>query len=133
MKVLVANKFLFNNGGAEAVLFQERVFLTNTGTEVIDFAMQHGRNIQSPYKAHFVSHQDYRSGGCFAKIRGALSLIHSREADSKLASLIEETHPDLIHCHNIYHQMTPSIVVASKPRSLPLVLTLHYSQPHRPA
>jgi hypothetical protein len=63
LKVLVANKFLFNNGGAEAVLFQERVFLTNTGTEVIDFAMEHDRNIQSRYTAHFVSRQDYRSGG----------------------------------------------------------------------
>jgi glycosyltransferase involved in cell wall biosynthesis len=129
LKVLVANKFLFNNGGAEAVLFQEREFLTNTGTEVIDFAMQHGRNIQSPYKAHFVSHQDYRNGGSFAKIRGALSLIHSREAVSKLASLIEETQPDLMHCHNIYHQMTPSIVGVAKSRGVPVVLTLHDSKP----
>jgi hypothetical protein len=39
MKVLVANEFLFNGGGAETMLFQERAFLTNTGTEVIDLAM----------------------------------------------------------------------------------------------
>ncbi|MEA2542068.1 MAG: hypothetical protein QOH35_3434, partial [Acidobacteriaceae bacterium] len=67
MRVLVANKYLFDNGGAETVLFQERVFLTNTGTEIIDFAMQHERNIQSPYTSHFVSRQDYRSGGYLAK------------------------------------------------------------------
>jgi glycosyltransferase involved in cell wall biosynthesis len=129
MKVLVANKFLFNNGGAEAVLLQERMFLTNTGTEVIDFAMEHERNIQSRYTAHFVSRQDYRSGGYLAKMRSALSLIHSREAVSKLASLIEETRPDLMHCHNIYHQMTPSIVGVAKSRGIPVVLTLHDSKP----
>jgi len=129
MKVLVANKFLFNNGGSEAVLFQERVFLTNMGTGIIDFAMQHERNIQSPYTSHFVSRQDYRNGGYFAKIRSALSLIHSREAVSKLASLIEETQPDLMHCHNIYHQMTPSIVGVAKSRGIPVVLTLHDSKP----
>src|SRR5258708_40237534 len=129
MKGLVGNKFFFNNGGEEAVLFQERVFLTNTGTEVIDSAMQRRRNIASPSKAHFVSHQDYRSGGCFAKIRGALSLTHSREAVIKLASLIEETQPDLMHCHNIYHQMTPSIVGVAKSRGIPVVLTLHDSKP----
>jgi len=129
MKVLVANKFLFNNGGSEAVMLQERVFLTNTGTKVIDFAMQHDRNIPSPYASHFVSHQDYRNGGYFAKIKGALSLIHSCEAVSKLASLIEETRPDLMHCHNIYHQMTPSIVGVAKSRGIPVVLTLHDSKP----
>jgi glycosyltransferase involved in cell wall biosynthesis len=129
LKVLLANKFLFNNGGAETVLFQERAFLTNTGTEVIDFAMQHERNVQSPYSAHFVSRKDYRGGGSFAKTMSALSLIHSREAVSKLASLIDETRPDLMHCHNIYHQLTPSIVGVAKSRGIPVVLTLHDTKP----
>jgi glycosyltransferase involved in cell wall biosynthesis len=129
MKVLVANKYLFNNGGAETVLFQERAFLTNTGTEIIDFAMHHERNIQSPYTAHFVSRQEYRSGSSFAKIKAALSLIHSPEAVSKLASLIDETRPDLMHCHNIYHQLTPSIVGVAKSRGIPVVLTLHDTKP----
>jgi glycosyltransferase involved in cell wall biosynthesis len=129
MKVLLANKFLFNNGGAEAVLLQERVFLTNTGAEVIDFAMQHDRNIPSPYSAHFVSRQEYRSGGYFTKIKSALSLVHSREAVRKIGVLIDETQPDLMHCHNIYHQMTPSIVGVAKSRGVPVVLTLHDSKP----
>lgn len=129
MKVLIANKYLFNNGGAETVLFQEREFLTKTGTDVIDFAMQHERNIQSPYATHFVSRQEYRSGGYLAKIKGALSLIHSREAVSKLASLIDETRPDLMHCHNIYHQLTPSIIGVAKSRGIPVVLTLHDTKP----
>ncbi|MGL3211807.1 hypothetical protein [Bradyrhizobium sp. BR 1433] len=116
MKVLLANKFLFNNGGAEAVLLQERMFLTSSGADVIDFAMQHERNIESRYANHFVSRQEYRTGGHLAKIKSALSLIHSREAVSKLASLIEETRPDLMHCHNIYHQLTPSIVGVAKSR-----------------
>lgn len=129
MKVLLANKFLFDRGGAETVLFQERSFLKDTGTEVIDFAMQHERNIQSPYSAHFVSRQDYHSGSHLAKIRSALALIHSREAVSKLASLIDETRPDLMHCHNIYHQLTPSIVGVAKSRGIPVVLTLHDTKP----
>ncbi|TKV77517.1 glycosyltransferase family 4 protein [Bradyrhizobium elkanii] len=129
MKVLLANKYLFNNGGAETVLFQERAFLTSSGVEVIDFAMQHERNIESPYSTHFVSRQDYRNGGYFSKIRGALALIHSREAVSKLASLIDETRPDLMHCHNIYHQLTPSIVGVAKSRGIPVVLTLHDTKP----
>ncbi|WP_456734385.1 glycosyltransferase family 4 protein [Bradyrhizobium sp. USDA 3364] len=129
MKVLLANKYLFNNGGAETVLFQERDFLTRSGIEVIDFAMQHERNIESRYSTHFVRRQDYRNGGYLSKIKGALALIHSREAVSKLASLIDETRPDLMHCHNIYHQLTPSIVGVAKSRGIPVVLTLHDTKP----
>src|SRR5215218_4336368 len=83
MKVLLANKFLYERGGAETVLFQERTFLTETGTEVIDFAMQHERNVHSPHAANFVSRQDYRTGGYLSRIKGALALIHSREAVRK--------------------------------------------------
>ncbi|MBR0953608.1 glycosyltransferase family 4 protein [Bradyrhizobium canariense] len=129
MKVLLANKFLYERGGAETVLFQERTFLTDTGTEVIDFAMQHERNVHSPHAAHFVSRQDYRTGGYLSKIKGALALIHSREAVRKLASLVDETRPDLMHCHNIYHQLTPSIVGVAKSRGIPVVLTLHDTKP----
>lgn len=129
MKVLLANKFLFDRGGAETVLFQERAFLTNTGAEVIDFAMEHDRNVQSAYADHFVSRHDYRSGGLSAKIANALSLIHSREAVRNIGSLIDATQPDLMHCHNIYHQLTPSIVGVAKSRGIPVVLTLHDMKP----
>ena len=133
LKILVANKFLFNNGGSEAVMLQERTFLKNAGVDVVDFAMHHERNLQSPYAAHFVSFRDYRTSRAFDKVRAALTLIHSPEAVSKLASLIDETQPDLMHCHNIYHQMTPSIVGVAKSRGIPVVLTLHDPKPACPA
>ena len=44
MKVLLANKFFFRNGGSEVVLFQERDFLQKAEVEVVDFAMKDKRN-----------------------------------------------------------------------------------------
>jgi glycosyltransferase involved in cell wall biosynthesis len=129
MKVLVANKFFFRKGGAEIVMFQERDFLLRSGEEVIDFSMQDERNFGSPYVSHFVSHKDYRTGRTLSKLSPALSLIHSREAVSKIAALIDKTRPDLMHCHNIYHQITPSVINVAKSRGIPVVLTLHDSKP----
>ncbi|MGF6308516.1 glycosyltransferase involved in cell wall biosynthesis [Bradyrhizobium sp. i1.8.4] len=129
MKVLIANKFFFRKGGAEVVMFQERQFLLRSGEQVIDFSMQDERNLDSPYKSHFVSHKDYRNGGSLSKLNPALSLIHSREAVGKIAALIDRTRPDLMHCHNIYHQITPSIVSVAKSRGIPVVLTLHDFKP----
>jgi glycosyltransferase involved in cell wall biosynthesis len=129
MKVLMANKFFFHKGGAEVVMFQERDYLLHSGEEVIDFSMQDERNCESPYESHFVSNKDYRKGRKLSKLSPALSLIHSRESVSKIAALIDKTRPDLMHCHNIYHQITPSIISVAKSRSIPVVLTLHDFKP----
>jgi glycosyltransferase involved in cell wall biosynthesis len=130
MKVLLANKFFFRNGGSEVVLFQERDFLLAAGHEVVDFSMRDTRNLPSPCSEHFVENHDYRgAGGAGVKIRTALSLVHSFEAVGRIKRLIRETRPDLVHCHNIYHQLTPSIIGAAKDMGVPVVLTLHDSKP----
>ena len=128
MKVLLANKFFFKNGGSEVVMFQERDFLLHNQVEVVDFSMDDVRNLDSPYAPYFVKNQTYADG---SKERGgdtlltAFKLIHSTEAVRKIGALIDRTRPDLVHCHNIYHQLTPSIIGAAKRRGVPVVLTLH--------
>ena len=133
MKVLFANKFFFRNGGSEVVLFQERDYLLEEGHEAVDFSMQDERNFESVYGESFVSRQDYRSGGKLGQLRSMLTFVHSREAVRKIGTLIDRTRPDLVHCHNIYHQLTPSIIGAAKHRGVPVVLTLHDYKPVCPA
>jgi len=125
MKILLANKFFFDKGGPETVMFQERCSLIGSGQAVVDFSMEDERNFESPFASHFVSQREYRSGTKLSKLYSALSLIHSREAVSKISALIESTRPDVVHCHNIYHQLTPSIIRAAKSLGVPVVLTLH--------
>lgn len=128
MKILIANKFFFHKGGAEVVMFQERDYLLHSGEQVIEFSMQDERNCESRYDSHFVSRKDYE-GRNLSKLGLALSLIHSREAVTKITALIDKVRPDLMHCHNIYHQITPSIINVAKSRGIPVVLTLHDSKP----
>lgn len=129
MKILFANKFFYRNGGSEVVMFQERDFLLKEGHAVVDFSMQDDRNFESPYANHFVTQQDYRGGGRLGKLKSALTFVHSPEAVRKIGALIDATRPDLVHCHNIYHQLTPSIIGAAKARGVPVALTLHDSKP----
>jgi glycosyltransferase involved in cell wall biosynthesis len=96
--------------------------------EVVDFSMSHARNLPSPYSDYFVDEQSYETDASRtrgATIRSALTLIHSPEAVRKFGRLIDETRPDVVHCHNVYHQLTPSIIGAAKRRRVPVVLTLH--------
>jgi glycosyltransferase involved in cell wall biosynthesis len=127
MKVLIANKFFFANGGSEVVMFQERNFLLGKGIDVIDFSMRDVRNVPSFYADYFVSNQSYANanGGFLRQVISASKLIHSAEAVRKMGQLIDKEKPDIVHCHNIYHQLTPSIIGAAKRRRVPVVLTLH--------
>lgn len=128
MKVLLVNKYFFRNGGSEVVLFQERDFLQQAGFDVIDFSMADPRNLPSPYSSTFVRSRDYSNGkehGVFRRLGAALALIHSPEAVRNIRLLIDQERPDIVHCHNIYHQLTPSIIGAAKRRGIPVALTLH--------
>lgn len=112
-------------------MFQEREYLEGMGVDVVDFSMQDPRNLPSPYAADFVRNQSYR-GDKAGAVRGLLAgvkMVHSREATRRLAALIDRTRPDLMHCHNIYHQLTPSIIGTAKRRGVPVVLTLHDYKP----
>ena len=130
MKILQANKFFFRNGGSETVMFQERDYLLANGHEVIDFSMQDVRNFESKYQSYFVDSRNYTvNTSKLSKVMNAVSFIHSAEAVKNISRLINDTKPDLIHCHNIYHQLTPSIIGAAKTLGVPTVLTMHDYKP----
>ncbi|ULK97094.1 glycosyltransferase family 4 protein [Bradyrhizobium sp. I71] len=129
LKVLFANKFFFRNGGSEVVMFDEMELMRRRNVDVIEFSMNDDRNIPSRFQSYFVSQKSYRASSRREKLRSALSFIHSSEAVSQIRRLIRDQKPDVLHCHNIYHQLTPSIVTAAADMGVPVVLTLHDYKP----
>lgn len=126
MKILIANKFFYLKGGSERVLFQEREFLLNKRIKVIDFSMQNPKNLASAYFSYFVSYIDYYNvNGFLTKLKNALKFIHSPQAVRKIKHLIQKEKPDIAHLHNIYHQLTPSIIHPLKNHGIKVILTLH--------
>ncbi|MGL4352016.1 MAG: glycosyltransferase family 4 protein [Plesiomonas shigelloides] len=126
MKVLFANKFFFIKGGAETVLFQEREMVRQAGHQVIDFAMQHPDNLPSPQSGYFPANVDYHQRhGLIDRLKIAARFIHNQEACDRLADLIRAERPDIVHFHNIYHQLTPGIIQVAKSLGCKTVLTAH--------
>lgn len=125
MKVLLANKFFFINGGSETVFFQERQSLKKQGVSVIDFSMADPRNLSSDQAGYFIPTTTYRGGGKFANLKAVAGLLHSPAAVHNISALILREKPDILHCHNIYHQLTPSIIRAANRLGVKTVLTLH--------
>lgn len=126
MRVLLANKFFYDHGGPETVLFATRDLLAAHGHDVVDFAMHDARNRPSPYASYFPPHMDLQSvRPTPASAATALRFLDSRVAARQIRRLVRDTRPDIAHLHSINHQLTPSIIRVLRDEGVPAVMTLH--------
>ncbi|KKM40533.1 hypothetical protein LCGC14_1563750 [marine sediment metagenome] len=129
MKILMANKFHYNRGGAETYVFNLSDLLEKEGHEVIPFSMDDNQNMSSPYSEYFVKNIDYVDSldkfSITTGARVALRSVYSREAKRNIERLIKDTKPDIAHLNNIHYHLTPSIIRALKKHNVPIIWTLH--------
>lgn len=126
IRVLLVNKFLHPRAGAETSFLQTRRLLHDRGHQVIDFAMQHEANLPSPYADFFATRRSYdNSTPITRRAVDAASTVYSPSARRALSRLLDVHRPDVAHLHNIYHQLTLSVIDELAERRIPTVLTLH--------
>jgi glycosyltransferase involved in cell wall biosynthesis len=126
MRVLLANKFFRPGAGAETAFFATRGLLQEAGHDVVDFGMAGADNAPTPYASYFAPARSYDGSGRLVKRVGdAVASIYSPSARAAIRRLIRDTRPDVAHLHNIYHQLTLSIVDELAAQGVPTVLTLH--------
>ncbi len=125
MTILQANKFFYEKGGSERYFFALSRALEARGHRVVHFAMSHPRNLPSPDSRHFVPQRDYAGGVALRSLGAVVSFVRSRDAARRVRALTAESKPDVAHLHNVYHQLTPSIIPALTARGIPVVMTLH--------
>lgn len=124
MKILQVNKFFYHRGGAETYFLELSRLLQEAGQEVIFFSQKNSRNLPSNQEKYFVS--DLELGHFSWRALFKLPRIFwSREAAQKIGQLIRDEQPEIVHIHNIYHQLSPSILKTVKQAGLPLVMTVH--------
>jgi glycosyltransferase involved in cell wall biosynthesis len=125
MKILLINKYFYHKGGAETVFFDTAELLKKKGHELVFFSMKHPKNIRTEYEKYFVSETDYEKPGIGDSLRASMNILYSFEAKNRLEKLLQEEKPDIAHLHNIYHQISPSILHSLKKNKVPVVMTLH--------
>lgn len=126
MRVLLANKFFYDHGGPETVLFAERDMLRASGHDVIDFSMRDPRNRFSDFARYFSPPMDLSAvKPTPASMRTAWRFLDSKPAAESIRCLIRDHRPDIAHLHSINHQLTPSIIRALRDERVPVVMTLH--------
>jgi glycosyltransferase involved in cell wall biosynthesis len=125
MRVLLANKYFFNKGGAETYLFSVANLLKKHGHQVDFFSMQHSKNFSTPSQKYFVKYWDNQNHSLLNIIAASTRLLYSYEAKQKINQLLKDCQPDIVHLNNIYHQLSPSIIHTLKKARIPMVMTIH--------
>lgn len=126
MKILEINKFFYLKRGAERHFFDVIDLLESNGHEVAIFSMNHSNNINSKWQKYFLSTVGYTSEySKIEKIRGLFRMFYSFEAKKQINKLLDDFSPDVVHIHNIYHQLSPIILFEIKKRNIPIVMTVH--------
>jgi glycosyltransferase involved in cell wall biosynthesis len=110
LKILLVHNEYQQPGGEDVVFEQEKRLLQRTGHEVVTY---HRSN-------HEISE--------FSAIGRALvapGMIWSGASRREFAALLGRENPDVVHVHNTFMMISPSIYSACRDHSVPVVQTLH--------
>ncbi len=110
MKILVAHNFYQQPGGEDTVFSQEVELLRSAGHEVVTYTR---------------TNKEIEQYGIVDKVLLVPHTVWSPRMQTVFGSLLDREHPDLVHFHNTFMVMSPSVYAACKDRNIPVVQTLH--------
>ncbi len=125
MKILQVNKFNYIRGGAEKYFIEISKELEKIGHQVALFSMHHPKNDTSIWDKYFVSRISFNEAKLRDRIIAPGRILYSLEAKKKFKKIVKDFRPDIIHIHNIYHQISPSILSVAKRYNIPVIMHLH--------
>ena len=127
MKIIQAHKYYYQRAGAERVVLGLSRMLSEHGHTVAPFAMRYPKNLPSPWSQYFVSELSTEAGA--GDLLSALKMFRrawwSLEAEEKMNQLLKVFRPDVVHAHNLYTHLSPSILRACDRHDVPVVMSLH--------
>jgi glycosyltransferase involved in cell wall biosynthesis len=125
-RLLNVNNYHYRRGGAETVYLGHGAMFAERGWDIDWFSMKHPLNPPGTDETYFADLIDLEHmAGKAAKAKAAAAIIYNRQAEQRIAALTAARRPDVAHLHNIYHHLSPSVLVALKKRGIPTVLTAH--------
>ncbi|MDP8213092.1 MAG: glycosyltransferase, partial [Candidatus Zapsychrus exili] len=114
MRILILHNRYRHPGGEDAVVKAEAKLLRDSGQEVHVFEC---------------SNEEIAKYSFFKKIVFMLQLGWSRSSYNEVRKIIKKFKPDVVHCHNIFFILTPSVYQACIDESVAVVQSLHNFRP----
>jgi glycosyltransferase involved in cell wall biosynthesis len=110
MKILLTHNTYQDRGGEDVVCVQERELLESAGHEVVE------------YQRH---NSEIRTYSTLRKISLLGRTVWAGDSRKEFAGLLRQSRPDVVHIHNTFPLISPSIYWACREERVPVVQTLH--------
>lgn len=110
MKILLVHNMYQQPGGEDTVFNQERELLESAGHQVLTYCR---------------SNREIGNSSGLRRLPLAAQMVWARDTRREIASLLACQRPDLVHIHNTFLMVSPSIYAACKEAQVPVVQTLH--------
>jgi glycosyltransferase involved in cell wall biosynthesis len=110
MKILLVHNTYQDRGGEDVVFVQERQLLESGGHQVVEY-QRHNSEIKQYSKLRKIS------------LLGRT--VWAADSNRELGVLLRQTKPDVVHIHNTFPLISPSIYWACRNEQVPVVQTLH--------
>jgi glycosyltransferase involved in cell wall biosynthesis len=127
MRILHVNKFLYRRGGAEAYMLDLAELQAAQGHDVAFFGMRHPQNPSLPFADDFPSFVELEPppARVAGRLTAAARMVYSPSSRRGIKAVARSFRPDVAHLHNIYHQLSPSVLAPLRELGIPIVMTLH--------
>src|SRR6516225_9429950 len=113
MKIVLVHNTYREAGGEDVVFESERRLLERAGHAVTTYVR---------------SNSELQDDSLLDRIRVVPRMLWSSETRHEFAAILDNLRPDVVHIHNTFMRITPSIYSACAERGIPAVLTLHNFQ-----
>jgi glycosyltransferase involved in cell wall biosynthesis len=108
LSVLCLHNRYIQPGGEDQVFDSEAQLLSENGVRV-----------------EKVEEQTTYPSGLVRKIEAAVDCVWSRSWHSRFKALLQSNRPDVVHIHNFFSVISPSVYYACREEGIPVVQTLH--------
>jgi glycosyltransferase involved in cell wall biosynthesis len=127
MRILHVNKFLYRRGGAEGYMLDVAALQVAAGHQVAFFGMEHPDNPPQRFARHLPAfvRLEPPPAGAARRAAAAARMVWSSSSRRGMDAVVRAFRPDVAHAHNLYHQLSPSVLRPLAEQSVPVVLTLH--------
>lgn len=127
MRILHVNKYLYRRGGAESYMQAVAGLQEAAGHQVAFFGMDHPDNDPQEYASQFPAYLELEPSpdSVSGKVTGFGRMVWSTSARRGIDAVVGDFRPDVVHLHNTYHHLSPSILGPLARRRVPAVMTLH--------
>jgi len=110
MKILLVHNTYQQPGGEDVVFDQERQLLERAGHQVVTYCR---------------SNWEIAGYSGLKRLELMKHMVWATDTRREIASLIGRDKPDLMHVHNTFLMVSPSVYAACREASIPVVQTLH--------